>query len=92
MITSQVLGSLVTGMFPSTEKKGYEALIQSDSYDSLEPTYSCAAADAIRSAYEGTNANWTEHLSAAASLYDKLDAVSGIEKEDDAGWHTSFDQ
>lgn len=92
MITSQVLGSLVAGLFPSTERSGYEALIQSDSYDSLEPTYSCPNADNLRSAYEGSNANWTEHLAAAAGLYEKLDAVSGIAKEDDAGWHTSFDQ
>lgn len=32
------------------------------------------------------------HLTAAAGLYKKLDAVSGIASNDTAGWHTSFDQ
>ncbi|EEB87949.1 hypothetical protein MPER_14483, partial [Moniliophthora perniciosa FA553] len=36
-------------------------------------------------------ANWTAHLSAASALYDKLDSVSGIARDDSAGWHTSFD-
>lgn len=65
--------------------------IQSSTYDSLEPTYSCRAADNYRSSYEGSNANWTASLSAASNLFKKLDSVSGIDPNDSAGWHTSID-
>ncbi|KAL1741155.1 histidine phosphatase superfamily [Schizophyllum fasciatum] len=38
-----------------------------------------------------SNAEWTKHLNATADLFSKLDKVSGIEADDDAGWHTWFD-
>jgi 2-phosphoxylose phosphatase len=78
------------GLFP--QSNNVQALIQSSSYDSLEPTYPCKPADAIRTAYTTGSSNWTNHLSAASALYDKLDKISGIAKNDSAGWHTSFDQ
>ncbi|KAF5349022.1 hypothetical protein D9758_012690 [Tetrapyrgos nigripes] len=89
VITSQVAGGLLKGLFPQSQN--VQALIQYSSYDSLEPTYSCPNGDSIRSAYTTGNSNWTNHLSAASNLYDKLDKVSGIQRDDTAGWHTSFD-
>ncbi|THU98971.1 phosphoglycerate mutase-like protein [Dendrothele bispora CBS 962.96] len=91
VITSQVAGGLLKGLFPLSHDAA-QALIQSSNFDSLEPTYRCPNADSIRSAYtSNTNANWTAHLDAASALYDKLDKVSGIARSDSAGWHTSFD-
>ncbi|KAJ7273138.1 histidine phosphatase [Mycena rebaudengoi] len=89
VITSQVAGGLLKGLFPGTDNVA--TLIQSSTFDSLEPTYSCRAADAMRSAYTSGSTNWTTHLAAAASLYAKLDSVSGTAQQDTAGWHTSFD-
>ncbi|KAL0578188.1 hypothetical protein V5O48_003819 [Marasmius crinis-equi] len=92
VITSQVAAGLVKGLFPDTPLTSpAQVLIQTSGIDSLEPTYKCSPADDIRSAYTGSNANWTAHLTDASSLYDKLDKVSGIERDDSAGWHTSFD-
>lgn len=94
VITSQVAGALVSGLFPSVASSGtpIQALIESDNYDALEPAYSCPNAVSMLSNYESTNASWTGHLTAAAGLYKKLDAVSGIASNDTGGWHTSFDQ
>ena len=40
----------------------------------------------------GDGGVWEGHLDAASELYGKLDSVSGVENDDSAGWHTSFDQ
>ncbi|KAJ7632142.1 phosphoglycerate mutase-like protein [Roridomyces roridus] len=88
-ITSQVAGGLLKGLFPGTDNAA--VLIQSGTYDSLEPTYSCPTANSLFSSYTSNSANWTTHLADAASLYAKLDSVSGIATQDSAGWHTSFD-
>ncbi|KAJ7063445.1 histidine phosphatase [Mycena amicta] len=90
VITSQVAGALVKGLFPATTNAA--VLIQSSNYDSLEPTYSCGAADSLRASYTTGSSNWTSHLTAAASLYAHLDAVSGTSNPDTGGWHSSFDQ
>lgn len=94
------------GLYPSSKhytasvqvsrlsSKYYQKLIirhQSHSPDSLEPTYSCPAASKLLTSIRGSNPAWTQHLSRASSLFDKLDSVSGIESPDTAGWHTSFD-
>ena len=89
-ITSQVASGLLKGLFPRSSN--IEVLIQSSNFDSLEPTYSCPKADALKAAVTTGNSNWTNHLVAAAGLYAKLDAVSGIASQDTGGWHTSFDQ
>ncbi|KAJ6608626.1 histidine phosphatase [Mycena sp. CBHHK59/15] len=89
VITSQVAGGLLKGLFPGTDNVA--VLIQSSTFDSLEPTYSCPTANNIRAAYTTGSTNWTTHLTAASSLYAKLDSVSGIATQDTAGWHTSFD-
>jgi len=88
-ITSQVASGLLKGLFPKSSN--IEVLIQSSNFDSLEPTYSCPKANALEAAVTTGNSNWTNHLAAAAGLYAKLDAVSGIASQDTGGWHTSFD-
>ncbi|CAK5279449.1 unnamed protein product [Mycena citricolor] len=88
VITSQVAGSLLNALFPSTDNVAVE--IQSGTYDSLEPTYSCPTANNVKNGYMNS-ANWTGHLSAAAPLYAKLDQVSGTSNPDNGGWHSSFD-
>ncbi|KAG6856864.1 hypothetical protein H0H87_012681 [Tephrocybe sp. NHM501043] len=88
-ITSQVASGLVKGLFPGSS--GIEALIQSSSSDSLEPTYSCSKANQLKSTITTGSPTWNDHLTAAAALYAKLDAISGIASQDSAGWHSSFD-
>ncbi|KAF8877945.1 phosphoglycerate mutase-like protein, partial [Gymnopilus junonius] len=92
-ITSQVASGLVAGLFPLSESQDVAVLIQSSTFDSLEPTYSCGAASRLISDYTTGNdgAQWQAHLTEAASLYAKLDQVSGIATQDSGGWHVSFD-
>ncbi|KAL9709558.1 hypothetical protein Ac2012v2_007297 [Leucoagaricus gongylophorus] len=91
VITSQVASGLLRGLFPGSN--GIQAEIQSPSFDSLEPTYPCSKADTLRNNYTTGSGGqvWQQHLAAAAPLYDKLDRVSGIPRNDTAGWHVSFD-
>ncbi|KAJ7684608.1 phosphoglycerate mutase-like protein [Mycena polygramma] len=89
VITSQVAGGLVKGLFPGSENTA--VLVQSSTYDSLEPTYSCPTASNLFNAYTSGSSNWTTHLTDAAFLYAKLDNVSGTSNPDNGGWHSSFD-
>ncbi|KAL1669871.1 histidine phosphatase superfamily [Schizophyllum commune] len=91
VITSQVAGGVLRGLFPGVSD--VQVHVQPEGIDSLEPQYPCAAADDVRAAYTtGDNGTeWQDHLNATAPLFAKLDAVSGVEQEDDAGWHTWFD-
>lgn len=92
MITSEVAGQLVLGMFPSTAASVVQVAIQPDSIDSLEPTYECPAADDLYASYGvGSDAaNWTRHLNDSAQLFNKLDSVSGVNRSD-PDWHQWFD-
>jgi len=94
VITSQVASGLLVGLFPQSKSEYVVALIQSSTFDSLEPKYSCNAASNLRADYTTGNSGekWKEHLSKAVDLYAKLDKVSGIANDDSAGWHMSFDQ
>ena len=94
MITSQVASGLLKGLFPLSSPQYISALIEQSSFDSLEPTYSCPTAYTILSNYTTGSGGeeWQTHLTQAASLYAKLDQVSGISSPDTAGWHVSFDQ
>ncbi len=83
-------GGFLKGLFPATENVA--VIIQSSTYDSLEPTYSCPTANNLFNAYTSGSSNWTDHLADAAPLYAKLDSVSGTSNPDNGGWHTSFDQ
>ncbi|KAM0754264.1 phosphoglycerate mutase-like protein [Meredithblackwellia eburnea MCA 4105] len=88
--TSQVLGALIAGLYPELEKSGYTAFIQPSSFDSLEPTYHCSRADALKAEIEMTE-GWIHHLKEAAPLFKRLDSISGIDSNDNANWHTSSD-
>ncbi|KAF8977495.1 histidine phosphatase [Cyathus striatus] len=91
-ITSQVASGLLKGLFPSTPSSNIEVQIQSSTFDSLEPTYSCPNANNLKSGFTtGSKGQiWQDHLNAAKSIYASLDAVSGIDPND-GGWHASFD-
>ncbi|RMZ83977.1 hypothetical protein DV737_g1283, partial [Chaetothyriales sp. CBS 132003] len=92
VITSQVASQLILGMYPGTVNTSVPVLIQPDSIDSLEPSYTCTASSSLYSAYGvGSGAtNWTAHLNDSAALFKKLDAISGINATD-LDWHQSFD-
>ncbi len=94
VITSQVASGLVAGLFPQSKPSSLPSLIQSADYDSLEPKYPCRNASFIRSGITtgSLGDQWRAHLAGAASIFDKLDKVSGFPKDDNAGWHSSFDQ
>ncbi|KXX75008.1 Counting factor 60 [Madurella mycetomatis] len=95
-ITSQVAGMLVHGMFRGAGAGAGDdrvpLLIQPATVDSLEPRYPCPAAQALFAGLTSPEGNraWGEHLDAAAGLFGRLDAVSGV-PPDDAGFHASFD-
>ncbi|GAB1730984.1 hypothetical protein NU195Hw_g9142t1 [Hortaea werneckii] len=91
-ITSQVASMLVAGMYPSRGGKDVPLLIQPESIDSLEPTYTCGYASDLFSSYGSGSSNpgWREHLEAASSLYRHLDTVSGVSPASEA-WHMSLD-
>ncbi|KAF4621615.1 hypothetical protein D9613_012605 [Agrocybe pediades] len=93
VITSQVASGLVAGLFPSSKSDDTIVNVQSATYDSLEPTYSCNTASNLRSDYTtgSSGAVWQAHLAEAAKVYAQLDKVSGIATQDSAGWHSSFD-
>ena len=94
MITSQVASGLLKGLFPLSSPQYISAFIEQSAIDSLEPTYPCPTAYTILNNYTTGNGGqeWQTHLTQAASLYAKLDQVSGISSPDTAGWHVSFDQ
>ncbi|KAK9460100.1 histidine phosphatase superfamily [Lipomyces oligophaga] len=87
VITSQVAGALILAMYPDTEE--VPVWQQTADQDSMEPGYSCSWADDVRTAYQSTDA-WYKHLNMSQSLYDKLDAISGVDPTD-SGWHSWFD-
>lgn len=85
VITSQVAGGLISGMFGSSA--AIPVLQQHESIDSLRPGYGCAYADGVRAAYQGSDPGWTDHLEQSKALFGRLDAVSGISPSD-GGWHS----
>jgi hypothetical protein len=89
-ITSQVAGMLIDGMY--APKDNTRLLIQPTNVDSLEPQYSCPKASSLYSSYgvSSSAANWTAHLTASKTLFQSLDAISGI-ASDSTDWHKSFD-
>ena len=92
VITSQVASMVTSGMFGSEAQQNLPLLIQPASIDSLEPAYTCSAANNKFSAYGvgSSDSGWTSHLKAASKLYAKLDTICGIPPTD-AGFHMSLD-
>lgn len=96
VITSQVAGQVILGMYPETENVTVSVLIQPDAVDSLEPGYSCSSSDTIRETYGvGSNfSNWTNHLTApeTLSLFDRLEVISDVNSSSNAeDWYSWFD-
>ncbi|KJE05011.1 acid phosphatase [Cryptococcus gattii NT-10] len=89
VITSQTLSGLVKGLFPGGQE--YDAWIQSDSWDSLEPSISCALKNTVASAITDISSEWGVHLDSSLELRKRFFNVSGIEWDNDAGWSTSWD-
>lgn len=99
VITSQVASMVTSGMFGGSQAQAeaqhdlaLPLFIQPASIDSLEPAYSCLAADRNFSAYGvgSSDPGWTSHLTAASDLFASLDAISGV-LPTDPGFHKSFD-
>lgn len=92
VITSQVASMIVSGMFGGEAQQNVLLLIQPASIDSLEPAYTCLAANNIFSSYGvgSSDSGWALHLKAASDLYANLDAISGIPPTD-TGFHMSLD-
>ncbi|EIN05099.1 phosphoglycerate mutase-like protein [Punctularia strigosozonata HHB-11173 SS5] len=76
--TQQVASGLLFGMDPNIVKssKKWPLRTQPSNIDSLVPSYSCPAADAIRDAYQSVPA-WTDHLVANQDLADRLGNMLG---------------
>ncbi|WVQ82669.1 hypothetical protein IAT38_004801 [Cryptococcus sp. DSM 104549] len=89
VITSQTLSGVGKGLYPG--RKEFPALIQSDTYDSLEPAFSCDLKSTVASAITDTSSTWGEHLNETLALRERFYNVSGIEWDDTAGWATSWD-
>lgn len=92
VITSQVASMLIAGMYPSRANQNVPLLIQAASIDSLEPAYSCPASKSLFSSFGSGSSSpaWLAHLNAAAPLFARLDALSGVSPSN-SGWHASFD-
>ncbi|KAF2199031.1 histidine acid phosphatase-like protein [Delitschia confertaspora ATCC 74209] len=90
VITSQVSGMLISGMYSPSSNVPLN--IQPPSIDSLESTYPCPPASKLYSSYGvgSAAANWTAHLRLASPLFSRLDAVSGI-PINSIDWHKSLD-
>ncbi|KAG7693554.1 hypothetical protein KL933_003003 [Ogataea haglerorum] len=87
VITSQVVSAVAKAMYPC--EKGIDVKVEGDSFDALEPTYSCDFADDVASEITSSS-EWQEHLAKAADLYNELDHISGVDP-DSEDWHQSFD-
>lgn len=92
VITSQVASMVMSGMFGGQAQQTLPLLVQPASIDSLEPAYTCLAANKNFSAYGvgSSDPGWTSHLKAASDLYANLDTICGIPPTD-SGFHMSFD-
>ena len=92
VITSQVDSMVTSGMFGGEAQQNLPLLVQPASIDSLEPAYTCSAANSNFSAYGvgSSDPGWTLHLNAASGLYAHLDIISGVPPTD-SGFHKSFD-
>lgn len=87
VITSQVAGALIAGMYP--ENLNVTVNIQRVAVDSLEPQYTCdGAVNTKASIYE--EPEWVAHLNRSADLFKQLDAISGVNSSVKE-WHVTWD-
>ena len=89
-ITSEVASMTLNGMLGLGGP--YPLLIQTKSVDSLEPAYSCPAADALFRSYGvgSDNSAWKAHLDDSQQLFEALDVISGVSPAA-TDWHMSWD-
>ncbi|BEJ16163.1 hypothetical protein CspHIS471_0507680 [Cutaneotrichosporon sp. HIS471] len=87
VITSATLGAFIAGLYPDQEE--YEALVQLETYDSLEPSFPCPTASKLLNQIR-QEAEWLQHLNASTALMSRFDAVAG-RGPDDKDWHVSYD-
>ncbi|ROW06943.1 hypothetical protein VMCG_03984 [Cytospora schulzeri] len=91
VITSEVAGMVINAMWNTTAAP-VPLLVQPDGVDSLEPSYTCTAAEGqFDDIQSGSNPEWEAHLEAARGLYAVLDDISGVDTAADSGFHVSFD-
>ncbi|EPS40315.1 hypothetical protein H072_5879 [Dactylellina haptotyla CBS 200.50] len=92
IITSQVAGALIKGMFGPALLEEVPLSIQPALTDSLEPKYSCPPASQLYRSYSvgSLDPAWLFHLNESRSLFQALDIVSGV-PESDFEFHKSFD-
>jgi acid phosphatase len=90
VITSQVASVLIAAMYPSRKNLDTPLLVQPDSIDSLEPAYTCSAGSQTSYGPGSQSPAWQQHLTASASLFARLDALSGV-PSNDSGFHISWD-
>lgn len=89
VITSQVAGALIAGMFPLESNENIDLNIQRAASDSLEPKYTCAGADDTKAAIL-LEKGWRDHLDQSQYLFEELDAISGVPNTSES-WHSSLD-
>lgn len=88
VITTATMGAFVAGLYPEEEE--YSAWVQPESFDSLEPSFDCPAANKLQDEIQAQDA-WVQHLNVSAGLMARIDAVGGL-GPDDESWHVSYDQ
>ncbi|SGZ57183.1 CIC11C00000000788 [Sungouiella intermedia] len=89
VITSQVAGALIAGMFPLESNENIDVNMQRAISDSLEPKYECDGADATKASIY-LEQGWLDHLSDSKFLFEELDLISGVSNTS-LSWHTSWD-
>lgn len=90
VITSQVAGALVAGMYPpGTNDEGVIVNIHRLASDYLEPKYTCDAATAARALILKED-GYVTYLNRSHYLFEELDAISGVSPKSDA-WHVLWD-
>jgi acid phosphatase len=91
-ITSQVASMVIAGLYPNQKGARVPLRIQPVSIDSLEPKYTCKAANSLYANFSVGSKNpvWTTHLVESQTLIKQLDTISGVSPLD-SDFHVSFD-
>jgi hypothetical protein len=85
-LTTQVLSSLIKGLFPSVTSYKHEPIT-----DSLSPSYPSPKAERSRAnERERNQQKWKLHEAELTCLFEPIDKITGISSEDQ-NWHVSAD-